>query len=245
MSAEDEAPPERAPEENDAIAAAIVALVPPLLQALEALGFVGRHLHPPQLGRLLAAVGRRDDPVRAALEPFRKLDWPAPLDRFRELVESACDSALQAFDGLRAAAEGGDGAMQAYRALRFVSRALEALYPAASMLPSVSQFYLEAPARNDRALLQRLAETDPDRENVGVMHVDNERGMRGGFSLYVPEYYDAARAHPLIVALHGGSGHGRAFLWSWMREARPRQDEMSPLSGPDTTSSTMRGDSIR
>ena len=27
---------------------------------------------------------------------------------------------------------------------------------------------------------------------------------------------------PLVVALHGGSGHGRDFLWSWMRDARSR-----------------------
>jgi phospholipase/carboxylesterase len=37
------------------------------------------------------------------------------------------------------------------------------------------------------------------------------------FSLYVPETYDAERAHPLVVALHGGSGNGGAFLWSWLR----------------------------
>jgi phospholipase/carboxylesterase len=24
----------------------------------------------------------------------------------------------------------------------------------------------------------------------------------------------------LVVALHGGSGHGRGFLWSWLRDAR-------------------------
>ena len=24
------------------------------------------------------------------------------------------------------------------------------------------------------------------------------------------------------MALHGGSGHGRLFLWSWLREARAR-----------------------
>ena len=40
--------------------------------------------------------------------------------------------------------------------------------------------------------------------------------------MYVPEYYDAARSWPLVVALHGGSGHGRDFLWTWLREARTR-----------------------
>jgi phospholipase/carboxylesterase len=40
--------------------------------------------------------------------------------------------------------------------------------------------------------------------------------------VYVPEDYDPARAYPLVMALHGGSGHGRLFLWSWVREARGR-----------------------
>jgi phospholipase/carboxylesterase len=38
----------------------------------------------------------------------------------------------------------------------------------------------------------------------------------------VPEWCDAATPRPLVVALHGGSGHGRDFLWSWLREARGR-----------------------
>ena len=46
------------------------------------------------------------------------------------------------------------------------------------------------------------------------------RRTRGAFSLYVPEWYDAARAWPLVVAMHGGSGNGGAFLWSWLRAAR-------------------------
>src|SRR5882724_5292191 len=28
------------------------------------------------------------------------------------------------------------------------------------------------------------------------------------------------RAWPLVMALHGGSGNGRGFLWSWLRDAR-------------------------
>jgi phospholipase/carboxylesterase len=40
--------------------------------------------------------------------------------------------------------------------------------------------------------------------------------------MYVPEDYDPQRPCPLVVALHGGSGNGRAFLWSWLRDARSR-----------------------
>ncbi|MGH6998060.1 MAG: hypothetical protein ACREEO_07685, partial [Phenylobacterium sp.] len=65
---------------------------------------------------------------------------------------------------------------------------------------------------------------------------------RGAFSLYVPEYYSPDRAWPLVVALHGGSGNGRAFLWSWLRAARSHGaivvaptaiGQTWALSGPD------------
>ena len=42
---------------------------------------------------------------------------------------------------------------------------------------------------------------------------------------------------PLIVALHGGSGHGADFLWSWLREGRSRGClVLSPSSRGDTWS---------
>ena len=56
------------------------------------------------------------------------------------------------------------------------------------------------------------------------MHVGGPSGTRGAFSLYVPESLRSlAGAWPLVVALHGGSGNGGAFLWSWVREARTRE----------------------
>jgi len=32
--------------------------------------------------------------------------------------------------------------------------------------------------------------------------------------------YTPDRTWPLVMALHGGSGNGRGFLWSWLRDAR-------------------------
>ena len=66
-------------------------------------------------------------------------------------------------------------------------------------------------------------------------HVRNEPGSRGGYSLYVPEYYRPDRTWPLVMALHGGSGNGRGFLWSWLRDARSRG---AILAAPTATGST-------
>jgi phospholipase/carboxylesterase len=209
-------------DRDDLILDAIVAVVPPLLHALETLGLVARHLQPSQLDALADSVGERDTALRQAVEQFRAVAWPDRLAPFRERIEVTSQAVLRAFDGLRDAAASPDGLLLAYRALRQYSRAAEALYPVAAMLPTVSRFYLEPSARDDAALLARLDSAMPARPGTGVMHNANERGMRGGFSLYVPEYYDPATAYPLVVALHGGAGHGRQFLWSWLSEARTR-----------------------
>jgi phospholipase/carboxylesterase len=224
-------------DEGDAISDAIVTLVPALLNALDALGFAARHMHPPRLPELVAAVGPRARPLREGLDKFRAIAWPEELRQFREQIELASDLALRAFDGLGAAANAADGTLQAYRALRHVSRALEALYPVAAVLPRVSRFFLPTEQRDDAALVALIAGADRTREDIGVLHADNEPGMRGGFSLYVPEYYDPAKAYAVVVALHGGSGNGRAFLWSWLSEARGRGVILvSPTAVGDTWS---------
>lgn len=209
-------------EDNDPILEAVVALVPPLLNALDALQFIARHLHPPHLGELVAAVGSRDEPLRGTFDLFMDVDWPDQLVPVRDRLALSATETMRAFEELRAATQSANGIFEAYRALRHYTRAVEALFPLAPMLPAVSRFFLEEPARNDEALLRRLADTDGQAEKTGLLEARNEKTMRGGFSLYVPETYDPAKPHPLVMALHGGSGHGRDFVWSWIREARTR-----------------------
>jgi phospholipase/carboxylesterase len=73
----------------------------------------------------------------------------------------------------------------------------------------------------------RRVELDPDppdrpgAASVGLIQQEAAEG-RGALTLYVPEYYLDTRPWPLIVALHGGSGTGRGFVWSWLREAKSR-----------------------
>jgi phospholipase/carboxylesterase len=195
-------------------------LIARLLDTLDTLGVIAQRMHPPRLDALVATLGDRDAGLRSALADAV---WSADLMQLRDPVERAVGSTLDACDGLRAAVGSADALRQTYRALRSVSRAQEALYPTAAALPSVSRFFLEPDRRDDQALLDRLA-VGAARTDVrtGVMHAGNDTGERGGFSVYVPEDYDPARAHPLVMALHGGSGHGRLFLWNWVREARSR-----------------------
>jgi phospholipase/carboxylesterase len=105
-----------------------------------------------------------------------------------------------------------------FRALRYGPRAMEALYPLSARFPPVSDFFVDPALRDDEGLKALLSR--PASEGTGVMHDHNEPGSRGGFSLYVPEYYTPDRSWPLVMAMHGGSGNGRNFLWSWLRDAR-------------------------
>jgi phospholipase/carboxylesterase len=201
---------------SEAVVDDVVAVLPPLLLSLEALSFIARHLNPPEFGSVMEAAGTPDQVLQAVRA--RLSGWPEQFAGLRTSLEAASDAALAAFAGLRAVQNGDGDLIAVFRALRYMPRALEALYPLAATLPPVSGFFVDPDLREDAGLSQRLAQ--PPNENTGIVHDHNEPGSRGGFSLYVPEYYTPDRAWPLVTALHGGSGNGRSFLWSWLRDAR-------------------------
>ena len=208
--------------DSDALIDAITNLLSPLLNAMEALSYVARRLHPPVLADLVASMAEVDPPLRQGLEAFRSQDWPEHMTAFAERMESAAVAVCHGFDNLRAGAAAPDGTMQAYRGIRQNVKAFAALYPIATTLPPISRFFLDDAGRADEALVEKLAAADHGREDIGLMHANNEKDSQGGFSIYVPEYYDPDVSYPLIMALHGGSGHGREFIWTWLREARSR-----------------------
>ena len=201
---------------DDTVTERLATLLPPLLRSLETLGFIARHFHPPDFGAVMDAAGTPDRDLRAARQQFD--GWPDEMASVRERLETATDAVLAAFDGLRSAPDQADGVRAVFRALRYGPRAKEALYPLAGAVPAIGRCFLDPALRDDADTLARFAV--PARGDSGVMHVDNEPGSRGGYSLYVPEFYTPDRAWPLVMALHGGSGNGRNFLWTWLRDAR-------------------------
>jgi len=201
---------------SEAVVDDIVGMLPPLLQSLEALSFIARHLDPPDFGHVMEAIGSPEAALQAARSQLA--EWPEAFADVRAALEAASDAALKAFSGLRAVQHGRGDLIAVFRGLRFLPRAQEALYPLAAKFPPVSDFFLDPALRDDEGLAAKLAQ--PASADTGVMHDHNEPGSRGGFSLYVPEYYTPDRAWPLVMAMHGGSGNGRNFLWSWLRDAR-------------------------
>jgi phospholipase/carboxylesterase len=101
-------------------------------------------------------------------------------------------------------------------ALHHHAQAQEGFYVIRQLLPPLADYWTTPEAR-----AAGLADPLPDPERPPLVRV-SAGGHHGGFSVYVPEQYDPQRPWPVIVALHGGAGNGRDFLWTWVREARSR-----------------------
>lgn len=200
-----------------------------LLAALDALEQAFRRLHPPDLPQLGAALTPVQTALAEALADFERVTPPpvederdgddseAALARLREDLLAAGRRAGSALAALTAPGEVGTGGVAGVLgAMHDHARAQALLYPLAPILPPVSAWFAESFARDDPTILEPRTDAH---ERVGLFR-SGEPGARGGFDLYVPEHYDGREAWPLVVALHGGSGRGEDFLWSWLREAR-------------------------
>jgi phospholipase/carboxylesterase len=218
---------------DDELLDAITELVPKLLTTMEAFEQVQRNMHPGRVPKLAEFIAPYETELRPAFEQFQLLQFPDHLAAFGNQLSQGAEYCLRACNGFTSP-EGDQWATM--KAMRAHSRAQELIYPVAGVMTPVSQYFLEAAERSNKALLDAFNEDKGDRP-VGIMHFDNAREKRGGFSLYVPEYTKPEDKRSLVVVLHGGTGHGADFIWSWVREARSRGFiVMSPTSQQDTWS---------
>lgn len=192
--------------------------LPPLLASLEGLIHITRHLNPVGYRQQLERVG---EPYVELRQARAMPDWEPPYAALRPLLDETTDIVLACYEGLQAAAAPPEDLTAAFTALRKLPRALETLYPLAGIVPPINRFYLDPGARDDAELQQRLFRQPPP-ANTGVIRIGEDDRARETVWMYVPETYDASKPAPLVFALHGGSGNGRSFLWSWVRAARTR-----------------------
>jgi phospholipase/carboxylesterase len=207
--------------------AAIEKVLLPLLDTLERMGWVQRYLYPPVATRLAEVLAPQTEALTAPLAALASEAWPDDAVFMRDRLLDVGRQTLDMVAAFVSAARGSDDPFDLYRALRRFARVQESFYPLAPAFDPVSRWFLDPARRDDDGLIERLRDgtlrEDDDARRVGVLHADNNRDARGGFSLYVPETWDGRTAMSLVVALHGGHGHGRDFLWSWLREARARE----------------------
>ena len=225
---------------------AIGRLLSPLLGTLERVGWVQRHFYPPAAGKLAEELAPGRDVLVEPLRAFETLAWPDDLHFMRDRLADVTRQTLELVTGFVEAAKSPNDLLGLYRALRRFARIQETLYPLAPVFEPVSRWFLEPTRRDDDDLVARLRDgaMRDDHVRAGVLHAQNERDARGGFSLYVPEQWDGTIPAPLVVALHGGHGHGRDFLWSWVREARTRSVLVMAPTSRDRTWSIMGGGDV-
>jgi phospholipase/carboxylesterase len=237
------------PEGLERYESALAPLVVSVLESLYSLEFTQRFLDPSRFAELRDRLRPCREQIRATAETLRSAQVPDPLEGFNarwiegvSLVERALDRFLDPTDTANPIAD-------VLASMRSMARAQETLY-SIHEFPPLSRYFVE-PALHDR-----LETLDPARgeggASVGLHHSGGKEGAgaRGQLCLYVPETYDGEQDWPLVVALHGGSGSGREFLWAWLREARGRRFLlMAPtasgptwsLLGPDTDGPMLRG----
>jgi phospholipase/carboxylesterase len=234
------------PEPDRAFVERLSRLGSALLSALEAFEIVRRRLHPPEIGALREQLRPFGDRLHAAKAEFAAAAAPPDLGEIAAQLLRAADTAEGALDDFCADSLPHEGIARVLRAMHQHCRAQELLYPLHRVLPPVGRFFLEPPLRER----ERDPDPDPDRDvPTGLITARSRSGQRGGFSLYVPERYDAGRPWPLVVALHGGSGTGDDFLWTWLTEARSRGclllaptslGSTWSLAGPDVDAPALR-----
>lgn len=184
---------------------------------------VARHLHPPELAKLREAVGPTRATLKEALDQLAGAEPPQQMRGFHDRLADAGAQALKALDLFCSVSEGGDAISGVLASMRAHTKAQESLY-ALHRLPPISRYFLEEPFHRQ---LDAYDPEPPEGFTVGL-HQSGGDGSgggetRGGMCVYVPETWDGREALPLVVALHGGSGNGRDFLWTWLREARGRR----------------------
>jgi phospholipase/carboxylesterase len=197
---------------------------------------VGEQLAPQRSSALALETRRRfGDPLPAAVAA---LDVSPPSDAlapFAERVRQGAVEAQQAYELFATFPEAPppERIVRILGALHHLARAQEHFYTVRLVLPPFAGYWLLPGAEVEDRTPQRNEEGKP---LTGILHV-SRGGHHGGFSLYVPEHYTAERSWPVVVALHGGSGNGRDFLWTWLREAKSRGYVLiSPSSVNDTWS---------
>lgn len=211
-----------------------------IVSALDVFDMLKRHYVPnmPHLRESLAPIEKNIVSLDKALDSIPPSGQFADV---RAIIKQAAAICVEAFR-LCAVGHGPDESFLNFRkAERKINRLQELIYPLCRIIRTVNLRFLE-PQLHVHA--GRFAADTGRSDDTGIIHVglDEHPYARGGFSFYVPESYDARGELPVVVALHGGFGHGRDYMWHWLREARTRRFLLAAPSSRGTTWSIMGAD---
>jgi phospholipase/carboxylesterase len=237
----------------DPFAKALGRLGPALLTTLDGFERVQRRLHPPEIESLKQLLTPLRERLAAALVEFTAQPPPEGLESFALQFGRAAEDGARALSLFCDPAPASEAVPRMLQSMSEHCCAQESLYPLRKAFAPANRFFLEEPlrfaAKSGGASLEDFDPEPREGQSVGIHAAAGDANGRGGFSLYVPERYDGSEAWPLVVALHGGGGQGRDFLWSWLREARSRRflllaptsrGSTWSLNGPDLDAGALR-----
>jgi len=212
-----------------------------LVRALNAIEGFQRRFFPPKIPGLQEEIRPLLPSLDQARRETRKMEPSRGFEGIREALDRSAGIVAEALELITTASRSDmeKAVIQVLQGFRKYCRAQEQLFRLRQALPTINRFFFEPEAR-DRAL--QLDPDPPPGAASGLHHrgTDRDPYARGSYSLYVPESYDGSEAWPLVTALHGGFGHGRDFLWTWLREARSRRFLLlAPTSSGTTWSLVM------
>jgi phospholipase/carboxylesterase len=214
-----------------------------LTEALERFSNFQRRFFPPEFPALRKDLLSLQRSLKQASDEIGGIVVPAGQNQTWEIITEVSDLILDALELILGASpeDTQDVVTRAMRSFRRICRIQEKLYSIRATSPELNRFFLE-PLADDRAV-----EPESKAQHgvpLGLQHSGLENGYyaRGALSLYVPESYDETVAWPLVIALHGGFGHGRDFIWTWLREARSRGCILMAPTSIQTTWSLLEPD---
>jgi len=190
----------------------------PLLDAITALEQAFRKIHPLTIIRIREGLLVHVHPLETQLQKLTCSEIGIECEHTRHALMKATELAMDAISTFGT----GDDAIQAFmsilKAMRKHCQAQETLFQIRNDFIELNRYFLE-PSIEPIPMRHALKE-----QITGIMHSgsEDEPYARGVYSLFIPENYTSERSWPLIVALHGGYGHGRDYIWIWLREARSR-----------------------
>ena len=240
------APPSPMPV-SPAVAETTDALLAALLGALDRVEWAQRQLFPPRALELADRLAPHAERLAGPLCALEAAAWPDDLRLLRERLAQVTRQAIELIGAFTAAAPDrrADRALPRPAPLRAAAGgALPARAGAGSGEPLVPRAGPPrrrragpAPARRARSARTAPASACSTRATTtaaaaGSRSTCPRRGTPGG------------PPAPLVVALHGGSGHGRDFLWAWLREARSRGVLLLSPTALDRTWSIMGGEDV-
>lgn len=186
-----------------------------ILSVVHGLESAMRQFHPPLLIEIQKALRPFDERLKKAGELFEKSMAMSGNDEVSDQLLKAAERSGRCLDYIMEIDRPQTAIGKMLKAMRQHYRAQECLYPLVICLKPVGRYFLEPAVRG------RLVDFSPTPGNED--HIGLFRDPQSDAYLYVPETCDGTADWPLVVALHGGSGSGRDFIWLWLREARSRR----------------------